>query len=236
MKKTLLATTLAATTIFPLSSAFAADSVDVKVIGTISPVACTPTLSGGGTVDYGTIKSDTLKADDYTVLPVKSLDFAITCDGNAKVAVKAINGRMGTAAGGTEDAKGSTKPPVALTIGGNSFGLGLAGTKKIGGYALQTSNLTYDGKTAVAIYNSADWAADTWISYAGGPGDKGVLININSPVLKESVAATGTLVPIAFKNLAGKLEVQAYINKGSELDLTKPIQLDGLTTLELVYL
>jgi hypothetical protein len=30
--------------------------------------------------------------------------------------------------------------------------------------------------------------------------------------------------------------VQAYINKASELDLTKPIALDGLTTLELVYL
>jgi len=30
--------------------------------------------------------------------------------------------------------------------------------------------------------------------------------------------------------------VQAYINKASELDLTKPVILDGLSTIELVYL
>jgi hypothetical protein len=34
--------------------------------------------------------------------------------------------------------------------------------------------------------------------------------------------------PAAFKNLTINLTVQAYINKASELDLTKPVILDGL--------
>ena len=42
--------------------------------------------------------------------------------------------------------------------------------------------------------------------------------------------------PAAFKNLTINLTVQAYINKASELDLTKPVILDGLSTIELVYL
>ncbi|KFD14546.1 hypothetical protein GSMA_02017 [Serratia marcescens subsp. marcescens ATCC 13880] len=41
---------------------------------------------------------------------------------------------------------------------------------------------------------------------------------------------------MAFTTVAGKLGVQAYITKTSELDLSKPINLDGLTSLELVYL
>jgi hypothetical protein len=42
--------------------------------------------------------------------------------------------------------------------------------------------------------------------------------------------------PDAIKNVTIDLKVQAYINKASELDLTKPVILDGLTTLELIYL
>lgn len=75
IQKTLLAALLAASA----GSAVAdSDSIDIKVIGQIVPAACKPALSGGATVDYGTIKADTLKADAFTVLESKSLDFSIT--------------------------------------------------------------------------------------------------------------------------------------------------------------
>jgi hypothetical protein len=64
----------------------------------------------------------------------------------------------------------------------------------------------------------------------------GSLFNTVANVRYSSWATKGTTTPIAFTTLAGKLGVQAYINKASELDLTKPVVLDGLTTLELVYL
>ncbi len=51
-----------------------------------------------------------------------------------------------------------------------------------------------------------------------------------------SWAATGTTTPVAFTNLSGKLGVQAYLNQRSAFDLTNTVQLDGLSTLELVYL
>jgi len=236
MKKTLLATLLAAGAVVCASSVFAADSVDLKVIGTITPVACTPTLSGGGTVDYGTIKADTLKADDYTVLPIKSLDFSITCDGNAKVAVQAVNGRLGTTVGGTET-NGAAIIPAGISLFGKdstttviaAFGLGLDGTKKIGGYSvrLPLAGSKADGVVVDNIYRLG--SNGTWTK-----ADTGLLVTNTKPQI--SPAATGTLIPLAFKTLASTVEVQAFINKASELDITKPIHLDGLATLELIYL
>ena len=234
MKKTLLATLLAAGAVVCASSVFAADSVDLKVIGTITPVACTPTLSGGGTVDYGTIKADTLKADDYTVLPVKSLDFAITCDGNAKVAVNAFSGRMGTTVGDAEATNGASTIPAGISLLGSdtivqAFGLGLDGTKKIGGYRMRfnITSAKADGVVVDAIYRSGP--TGTWVKAINGS-------LVSKSFTQPSWAATGTLTPVAFKTLSTTLDVQAFINKASELDITKPIQLDGLATLELIYL
>ncbi|CAI1827601.1 DUF1120 domain-containing protein [Serratia quinivorans] len=234
MKKTLLATLLAAGAVFCASSAFAADSVDLKVIGTITPVACIPTLSGGGTVDYGTIKADTLKVDDYTVLPLKTLDFSITCDGRTKVALQATNGRIGSLAGVTEGVTGAAATPVAfpdLSGSNGAVGLGLDGVAKIGGYGLviNPTSITADGIAVDAIQWS-DSGSTAWTKTTVGS------IYNNTLGRRLSWAATGTLIPVTFKIMAAKLDVQAYINKTSELDITKPIKLDGLTTLELVYL
>ncbi|CAI1644206.1 MULTISPECIES: DUF1120 domain-containing protein [Serratia] len=238
MKKTRLVTFLAASAVFSASSSIAADSVDLKVIGTITPVACTPTLSGGGTVDYGTIKADTLKADDYTVLPMRTLDFSITCDGNAKVAVSAISGRPGTALGADEASNGAATVPAGVTLFGldsatqsvQAFGLGLDGTNKIGGYGVKMalSNAKADSVVVDTLYRK-DNPNSAWTKAASG------LISVQ-PYQHISWATTGTLTPLAFKTLATTLDVQAYLNKTSGLDISKPIQLDGLATIELTYL
>lgn len=235
MKKTLLAASLATTTLFFASTAFAADSVELKVIGTITPVACTPTLGGGGSIDYGDMKADTLKQDDYTVLPEKTLNFAITCDGNAKVAVKVVNGRLDTLAGSTENplsGAGKTPTGVTLTTGDAAYGLGLSGTAKIGGYGIALGTPTADGTNVDSIYKSSNASITTW---AKGNA-KSALTTGSDELTLTSWATSGTLLPVAFKALDGTLSVQAYINKASALDMTKPVKLDGLATLELVYL
>ncbi|MDI3439201.1 DUF1120 domain-containing protein [Erwinia sp. V90_4] len=233
MKKTVLALALLATT----ASAFAADSVDVRVIGTIVPAACTPTLSGGGTVDYGTIKADTISATDYTVLPEKQIDFSISCDAPAKVALTAASGRPGSIAVGTETAQGVAYPPFNLfgLNGVAAAGLGMDGSDKIGGYAVRIDNSTVTADGAAVDSLRADnragvvsaWTNDAWA---------GIVYSPYSQVRMTSWAAPGTTTPVAFTNLAGKLGVQAYINKGDALDLSKPIHLDGLTTITLLYL
>jgi hypothetical protein len=203
------------------------------VVGHIGPTACTPVLAGGGTIDYGNIQPSSLAADAFTVLEEKQLDFSITCDAPAKVAIKATSQRGDSAVktDGTLTEMALVPGMFGATGGAGVVGLGLDGAKGIGGYSIRLAagTMTADDVAVDSIQstgNTTSWAKTSY----------GVLINTIASPRYASWAATGTTTPIAFTTLAGKLGVQAYINKASELDLTKPIALDGLTTLELVYL
>ena len=85
MRKTLLAAVLAATA----GRAMAADdNVDINVVGQIVLAACTASVTGGGTVDYGSIQSSPLVQGDLILLGVKNLDLNITFEAPAKIALK----------------------------------------------------------------------------------------------------------------------------------------------------
>ena len=229
MQQSVCALAVLAATTLPAMAA----SVDVRVIGAITPAACTPTLSGGGTVDYGVINPTTLSATDYTVLPEKSVDFSITCTAPAKVAITPVNGRPGTVAGATEAGGGAALTPVSLLslTGAGVVGLGLSNGEKIGGYAMKVEDLTTDGAPADVIrtaLGTTGWAADG--------NHYGFFRNVGTVPFQVTAAAPGTLVPEAFTTLNGKLRVQAYLNKTSELNVANAVNLDGLTTIELVYL
>lgn len=230
MQKSVLALAVLATTSLPAL----AESVDVRVTGTITPTACTPTLSGGGTIDYGAINPASLSATDYTVLPEKQIDLSITCDAPARIAVKAMSKRPGTLAGGPEGPMGTGGVPAGVNIFGASnigvAGLGLDGTDKIGGYGLRLA-----AGTALADGTAVDNLVRSNSSLPWGPSTTGSVFDRNYP-REISWATTGQLDPVAFTTLNTKVVVQAYLNKTSELDLSKPVVLDGLTTLELVYL
>lgn len=234
MKKTLLATTLATITLISASSAFAADSVDLKVGGSIAPASCTPTLDNGGTLDYGVIKTDTLKAGAYTALPDRGIDLTITCDSKAKIALRGISERKGSLAGFAENSSGvgtvypSTKLPEMDTS--SVTGLGFDSGKKIGGYAAKIApDATIDGQAAVVISQSK-----TYPSWSLKNSDTEIISAF--PGTRVSWAAKGETNPISFKTMVARLVIRAYINEPSSLDLTKPIKLDGLATLELMYL
>jgi hypothetical protein len=235
---TVIKKTTCALAIFGITSGTAiAESIDVKVIGTIKPPACTPSLAGGGTLDYGTINPNTLSDDAFTLLEEKQVEFSITCDAAAKVAIVSSTGRALSAV-----AQDGSLADVALShfkIFGStvtpSYGLGLTGTKGIGGYGLRL-----DPKSVTADSTSVDLIQNDYQNLGWVIAPTGSLVSTQATVggLKRNStwAKTGTLTPISFTTMSGKFGVQAYINKKSELDLTKPIQLDGLATLELVYL
>lgn len=235
MQKSICAVAILAATSLPVM----AESVDVRVTGTVVPAACIPTLSGGGTIDYGTILTDTLNATDYTVLPVKTLNLSINCTGPARVALKAVNQRVGSLANdGGEGANGVGPVPVtvsaSLGVYGEATGLGMSNGRKVGGYAMELQRMIMDGKNAVGmIKKNGDWPSGTWASNVthtlfphGGVGIEDM----------KSFTTLGDNLPEAFTNFSAELRVAAWLNKASELDLTSPVLLDGLTTLEMVYL
>ncbi|KFK95644.1 hypothetical protein IV04_02555 [Serratia sp. Ag1] len=234
MQKTLCSLALIASTTLP---ALAADSVEVKVIGTIKPVACTPSIAGGGVMDFGVIDYNELKKDDYTVIGDRTADFTITCNAPTKLAIQAINNRKGTLAGATENVAGasmlSSVSPTLKFWGASTYyavGLGTSDGAKIGGYSIRIADTSEaDGVKVDNLYSLNQ--GSTWAYTVGYPGLYSYVANTYT-----SWAEKGKTTPIAFERYAGKLEIFAYVNKASELNVNQPITLNGSTTLELVYL
>lgn len=210
------------------------DSIDVRVTGQFIPPACVPAVSGGAVFDFGSIKAASLAQDDYTVLGEKVLNFTVKCDSPMKVAFKTVDGRAGTAV----NPVGKQIYNVVTTAGDRSFlGLGSFEGKNIGGYKMiiYTGNgfpFSLDGRSGeFAGLQSAD-NGQTW-------KQSGYWNNMYfSPVpdFLSSVGIRGTGQPQAFTTLSGNIRVKAAINKGSELNLTKVIPLDGQATIQMVYL
>lgn len=228
MGKTLLAVILATSA----GQAMAAgDSIDVKVIGQIVPAACTANVTGGATVDYGTMKTSALSQDDFTMLGVKNLELSIACEAPVKIALKTQDMRSDSVValtGKNWDMKATT-----VAANGKELGLGSAEGKKIGAWAMwmEPASVKADGNAVDALNTTGTPnASSTWTKAAGGAAW------LATDGAYKSWGATGTLTPIAVTNLTGTLSVQAGINKASELDLTKPVTLDGLATLQVYYL
>lgn len=200
-----------------------AQSIDVRVIGTITPAACIPSLAGGGVVDYGNIAASTLNQTTATALPVRSVAFTITCDAPTRVALRAMDNRASSAVPGIIQI---VSPGLTAE---HTFGLGVGAGKNIGGFALQLEpgGITLDGSTAITNMASSDGGA-TWTGRFGGyTRHDGRMM---------SWATTGSTVPTAFTTMAGTLDVHTVIDKAENLTLTSDVELDGLATLELVYL
>lgn len=226
MKKTLCALAVLATTSLPVLAE------DVNVKGTIKAAACKIDLPAAKDFNYGEIPPTDLVANGYFMLPEKEIDITLSCNAPAKMGLMAVNGRAGTLAGAVEGVSTAGEAPVNIFGASKQavVGLGMDGTDKIGGYGvrLNQGKVVADGKPVDVIVKGA--ASTTWVKSASG-------VMYNSAEMQHlSWAKTGEKTPVAFTNMTGKLTVQAYINKKSELDLGKVILLDGSTVLEMVYL
>ncbi|WP_083444687.1 DUF1120 domain-containing protein [Herbaspirillum rhizosphaerae] len=213
--------TLAALTSTLLASALthAATTTELKVTGVIRPAACTPSFTGGGTIDYGVIPPNTLSATAPTVLAAKTVPFNITCDAATKIAVRAIDNR-----------KASMVPGILATINSRyvdawAFGLGTAAGKNVGSYRVFVSSPTADGTTPDILSDHGG----TW-GYRPGAHVR------NDGTARISFAPTGSTTPGSYKVFNASLTVQAVIDQTSNLNLTSDVTLDGSATIEVQYL
>lgn len=215
-----------------------AENVELSVEGTIIPAACTPGISGD--IDYGYITADKLSKTEFTVLEQKEVDFTIKCDAPVKVAIKALNGRPGSVAGAVESGPNSTAVSPVELLGVDVItvaGLGTSGGKKIGGYAVALINNTLEADGDEMFFKLLV-APGNWAAFpAGTVSPLYYLYYVPANILTYSWGESATLhTPVAITNLSAKFAVQAYLNNTTELDTNSAVQLDGMTTLELVYL
>lgn len=215
-----------------------AENIDLVVKGTIIPAACVPSITGD--INYGNVTAAQLSESEYTVLDRKEVGFAINCDGPVKVAIQAINGRPGSVAGSEEVGdNGLAISPVAL-LGHSEMvvaGLGTHNGDKIGGYTigLLTDTLEADGHR---LFMKLRKLGEGWSEYAvGGITPLYYRYYVFDDVLTYSWADSATTeTPTAIKSLSAQFVVQAYLNNTTALDTSVAVQLDGLTTFELIYL
>ena len=199
------------------SAVQAASIVDLAVTGLITPTACTPRLSDGAVIDYGKISQQDLKVDRSTRLPVKPLHVNIACNAPNRFALRMHDNRDGSAMVNSEIYYG-----LGLDHSGNRIGL----------YSMTFDPLqTVVDSTAQAYGTESTTGGLAWRTANLNP----ISIGANS-YLGFTDTAGSTAGPSAIQTLSSTVKVETLINATQNLDLSRETALDGLATLEVVYL
>lgn len=199
-----------------VSNAMAASSVDLTVVGTITPSACTPTLSNGGLVDNGKVSAQDFPEYGEKLLPKSSLRLEVGCDTPVMMALKSTDNRLGSARPQNGDPEGEER---------SGFGLGRASNgQKIGRYELATINATADD-IPVGVIES--WDGEKWFyapdNSAWQPG-----------WMRTANSTSG--VPVPMTKFSTDVVVLTILAPKRNLPLAEEIHIDGSATLDVFYL
>jgi opacity protein-like surface antigen len=229
MKKLLVATAVALSL---SAAAHAADSTAVlKVAGVLTNDACTPSLDGGGVVDFGTKYVSDLSATDTNQLGNKDLSFTISCSAPTLVAFTISDDRGDSAASVTIEHTSFTDTNETAWAGSTRFGAGkTAGGVNIGAYsvAVNRSAVTGDSQTQTVLRRSAgevDWFK--WI----GTSD----LLPNDGLTSYSLGDEGG-TPAAITTAEFPLRIALAVQKTDALAITDNTTIDGQSTITLIYL
>lgn len=216
MKHTLTAL-VAALLIGPTACTFAASSIGLSVSGTITPVACTPSLSNNGQVDFGKISRQDLNIDKRTRLRDETFELTIRCNVPARFALRMQDHRDGSAIVNSEIYYGLNVDRSSNKIGLYSLHFEPASTVVDALPQVYRTDSTTDGRAwSTSSTSTIPIAAKSYLGFTDIAGS--------------------TAGPIAIQSLSSRVTLQTVIAPTSELDLSGDIVLDGTATLEVLYL
>lgn len=213
----------AALVITVTSSAFAADSTDLKVQGTLIMGSCTPSLPSDGVVDFGKIPVDSLSATDVNQLGQKEITLTMTCTSPTKMSWSTMDDRT--------DSVINTHPEIDGRVF-SPYGLGFtADNVPIGSYSIRADNngeVMIDGAPGQA--SLSDDNNSNWILVSTGGADMAPG-GIRSFTFSDSEAN-----PVAFTTASDVLVVGAAIQDTTTLGIADDTPLDGQATISVKYL
>ncbi|MFJ7311492.1 DUF1120 domain-containing protein [Pseudomonas sp. NPDC098747] len=215
MKKLLLPLALA----FASNAAVAANSVDLRVTGTITPAACNITLLGGN-IDYGELDFQSVSNGTAGIGQNVFRSLNITCSGSTQIAFKAIDNRQDSVpAGETRSA---------------AFGLGFDNSQNpIGIYLL---DITGNSITTDSVAGAIDYSDDNGVTWRDWSGVQN-LVNYNKSPRLYAFDLPSNLGGQPLPIMNGTVEFKANtVIKANSLDSSTEIIIDGSATFELVYL
>lgn len=216
-----------------ISSAIAAESIDIKVSGKIIPPACSPSfISGGGVADFGNIHRANLSSISASVLPdIKTLPVRIQCDAPARFGITFTDNRKESA---SDTLLASFRDGKFSSLTSYYFGLGLSQNKQIGVYGLAMTAMT--NQNAKLVYSL--YSRDTGKNWTISPGSSTTSVPISNEGTNiygfaNSMSASE---PDAHESINFNVQVSAIIQPLNTLDFKDEITLDGLTSINLVYI
>jgi len=221
--KALLLTTLATASV----GAFATESADMAIRGTIRPPACNVDLSGAGRLDLGTISANTLSKTEGTQIAESPMTMTISCEAPTIFGITTIDNRAGTL--------GQTANAAANGAPGQFMGLGAVNGTSVGAYyaRLITAGTTGDGNSITNIY-SADGGVSYRPSGVNGPHAEGAFVMPGERLHAYSI--TGETTPSAFSTVVQPMLIGVYANSIDTLPpLTDGVPLDGSLTFQIQY-
>jgi len=236
MKKLLLAALIAATSMAALADA----SVVMKVKGKMNHASCTPELSNGGSIDFGTIALDQLSPNVVNQMGQKDMSLTINCPAATRVAWSIADNKEDSNA-----ANDLTSSQFYIRDGadngndvwgaGTTYGVGFTSVgEKIGAYAIATrvNDITANGVPAQAIYAPA--FTNSKGEYMWRNLTTGLIANGNAEIM--TATSPGKTTPLAITNVVFPFKVSLAVVNTDRLTTTEETQLSGETTITLVYL
>ncbi|WP_080411443.1 DUF1120 domain-containing protein [Burkholderia ubonensis] len=224
------------------TSALAADTADLTVKGSIVPSACVPSFSGGGVVDFGTIKTVDLKQNDFSNIGRRSVKLTVSCSSKKSVAYSLTDNQKASSLGGQV----ASALDVASRVGGDAsaYIYGLGSTEidgkavSLGSYALLVTSASADGAKGLTFSDSRSVDGGTWWN-AGGVGF--MPAPLSNGDRSYGVPYPGKFLdwhPYSLANAQQHvfdIDVVAAINKGSLLPLNQDVPLNGQATFNITY-
>ncbi len=198
---------------------YASDSVDLKVTGTLTLTACTPTFENGGIIDLGHIpvQSMTLvdngKAYEVTSAQHKKIDLTITCSADTRLGFTITDNQEGT---------------VPASLAGDymaTYGFGKSpDNKEIGLYQLYENAESIDGVDAWLLFSENN--GETW--------GKAHALNYENALF--SFSNKDEYIPASGKVFNLKLDTAYYFEKSVVESVVDEMDFQGSATFSLVYL
>jgi hypothetical protein len=186
--------------------ALAASTADLKVTGTITPIACTPSFSGSGIVDVGKPSKSDLNLTANTLINTTAMVLTMACSEQTVFSLTALDNK----------ASSSLVP--------SSFGLGTTpANEKLGFFSIDITTSTADGAQAQAV-GSLD--GSTWTRQD----------NIRPDRLSSVAAPSDLTTRIEVKDLTMNLDIKTYIARADSLTIDQDVPIDGSATIEVNYM
>ena len=228
LPKALMAAAIGSLFAVGASSAFAQDTADLAVRGTIVPGACAASFTGRDTVDFGTIKTVSLCADTYTRLKTQLSTLTATCATDHNVHLSVADQQSASKIGDA-DMINSVGLGTSVSSANQLFGLGTVTVNgraiNLGSYAVEVRSPRVDG-TALNILSSTD-KGGTW----SNAGTSRSLHTTNT----YSLGSGDKLTPVQGKVFTFPIGVMAALNYGSELQVTEDTKLNGQAVFNISY-